>query len=79
MDVERAFSRGTLTVSKYRHTLSDQSTRAAVVLRSWYNLPGVVRADDIIKQLDNKIKRPGNGSKGRAAACSNVIIQLDGA
>ncbi|KLO05129.1 hypothetical protein SCHPADRAFT_802371, partial [Schizopora paradoxa] len=35
VDVERAFSRGSLTVSKHRHALSDQSTRASVVLRSW--------------------------------------------
>jgi hypothetical protein len=38
-DVERAFSRGGLTVSKM---LSDESTRAASVLGAWSDLAGAV-------------------------------------
>ena len=41
-DTERAFSRGGLTVSKMRHSLSDQSTRTATVLGAWCDLPGAV-------------------------------------
>ena len=42
-DVERAFSHGGPTVSKMRHSLSDESTRAASVLGAWCDLPGAVQ------------------------------------
>ncbi|KIM75182.1 hypothetical protein PILCRDRAFT_79225 [Piloderma croceum F 1598] len=41
-DVERAFSRGGLTVSKMCHFLSDESTRAASILGAWCDLPVAV-------------------------------------
>ncbi len=58
VDVERAFSRGSLTVSKHRHSLSDQSTRAAIILSSWVQVPGVVVEMDVIEVLEEKCRRP---------------------
>jgi hypothetical protein len=57
-DVERAFSRGGLTVSKMRHSLSDESTRAASVLGSWCELPGAVLHNEIMMVFKEKGKRP---------------------
>ena len=62
-DVERAFSRGGLTVSKMQHSLSDESTRAASVLGAWCDLPGAIPRDEIITVFRDKNKRPkGNSS-----------------
>ena len=47
-DVEQAFSRGGLTVSKMRHSLTDESTQAATVLGSWCDFPSAIPQDDII-------------------------------
>jgi hypothetical protein len=55
-DVERAFSKGGLTVSKMRHSLSDESTRAACVLGSWCDFPGAVPRDDIMTAFKDKSK-----------------------
>ena len=63
-DVERAFSRGRLTVSRMRHSLSDESTRAATVLSSWMAVPGIVPESDIIQALRTKTSRTGN-TKGK--------------
>jgi hypothetical protein len=61
-DVEHAFSCGGLTVSKMRHSLSDESTRAATVLSSWCKFPSAIPHDEIISTFKDKSKRPkGNG------------------
>ena len=57
MDVERGFSRGRLTVSRLRHSLSDQSTRSATVLGNWGKLLGLVPEDEIVENFKNKHKR----------------------
>jgi hypothetical protein len=57
-DVERAFSRGGLTVSKMRHSLSDESTRAASVLGAWCDLSGAIPRDEILEVFRDKGKRP---------------------
>jgi hypothetical protein len=62
-DVERAFSRGGLTISKLRHSLSDKSARAATVLGSWSTLEGVVPKAKIIELFKNKSKRPRKKQK----------------
>jgi hypothetical protein len=56
-DVERAFSRGGLTVSKLRHSLSDDSTRASTVLGSWGSLEGEIPQEEIVQVFRNKRKR----------------------
>jgi len=63
-DVERAFSRGRLTVSRMRHSLSDESTRAATVLSSWMSVPRLVPELDIIQVFRDKASRTGK-SKGK--------------
>lgn len=69
-DVERAFSRGGLTVSKMRHSLSDESTRAATVLSSWCEFPSAIPRDEIISTFKDKSKRPkGSG---------NIVLESDG-
>jgi hypothetical protein len=56
-DVERAFSRGGLTVSKLRHSLSDKSVRSATVLGSW-KMEGLVPVDEIVSDFKEKHRRP---------------------
>lgn len=73
VDVERAFSRGSLTVSKYRHALSDESTRAAVVLRAWSEVPGIVIDKDIQRLFEEKCRR----SKTNVATTSTDAIVID--
>jgi len=65
-DVERAFSRGRLTVSRLRHSLSDESTRAATVLSSWIEMPGLLPEADILRVLHAKASRPSK-LKGKEA------------
>lgn len=71
IDVERAFSRGGLTVSKRRHALSDESVRAATVLGSWAALKGIVPEDKMLEIFHNKSKRTKKGG------ASNVYIDVD--
>ena len=56
-DVERAFSRGGLTVTKLRHALSDESTRAATVLHSWHGIPELIPDAEIIQMFKEKSRR----------------------
>ncbi|TDL18306.1 hypothetical protein BD410DRAFT_693253, partial [Rickenella mellea] len=50
-DVERAFSRGGLTVSKRRHALADESMCAATVLSSWAEVDGLIPEDTIVEHF----------------------------
>ena len=56
-DVERAFFRSSLTVSKHRHSLNDESTRAATVVSFWVAIPGLLPELKIIKMFGDKSKR----------------------
>jgi hypothetical protein len=68
-DVERAFSSGGLTVSKMCHLLSDKSVRAATVLGSWSEIPGLIPAEKIAALFNSKSKC----SKGKEV----VVDQTD--
>ncbi len=57
MDAERSFSHGGLTVSKLRHNLSDESTRAATVLSAWMKVPNLVPEAKIIQTFADKASR----------------------
>lgn len=57
-DAERAFSRGHLTVSRLRHSLSEESVRASTVLGSWANIPGLVPEAEIVELLKQNGRRP---------------------
>jgi hypothetical protein len=41
-----------------RHSLSDETTRAASVLGAWCDLPGAVPHDEVIAIFRDKAKRP---------------------
>jgi hypothetical protein len=80
-DVERAFSRGGLTASKMRHSLSDQSTRAATVLGAWCDLPGAIPREEIAAGFRDKNKRPKGSSSNNATSValpesSDVTVAL---
>jgi len=56
-DIERGFSKGRLTVSHLRHSLSDESTRAATVLGSWASVSGLVPDAELIENIKKKGSR----------------------
>lgn len=77
-DVEHAFSRGGLTVSKMRHSLSDESTRAVTVLGSWQDHPGLIPQDDILTLFRNKSKRSKGKGKDIERTDTEVnLIEVD--
>lgn len=53
-DVERAFSLGSLTVTKRRDALSDESVRAGFILASWATIPGIIPEAGIVVVFRNK-------------------------
>jgi hypothetical protein len=75
-DVERAFSRGGLTVSKMRHSLSDESTRAATVLGSWCTFTDLVPFGEIASKFKEKSSR--SGSKVAAKYKDKEITNIEG-
>ena len=56
-DVERAFSQGGLTVSKMQHSLTDKSLRAATVLGTWCDIPGVINQEGLAVKFNDKSKQ----------------------
>ena len=73
-DVERGFSRGGVTVSKMRHSLSDESTRAASILGAWCDLPGAVPQNEIITVFHEKGKRPKGNNIVVSTTDDDVMI-----
>ena len=45
-------------MSKLRHSLLDESTRASTVLGSWTELDGAIPHAEIIQRFKDKSKRP---------------------
>ena len=74
-DVERAFSRGGLTVSKLRHSLGDETTRSASVLGAWAEVPDLIPFSDLVNFFDEKKSRIKK--KPRLEAQSTEIIDVD--
>jgi hypothetical protein len=64
VDAERAFSRGGLTVSKLRHSLSDSSVCAATCLASWERTltPSVLPRQQLVETIKAKSSRKGKGA-----------------
>ena len=62
-DVEHAFSHGSFTISKLRHSLSDKSARAATVLCSCSSLEGMIPKAHIIQLFKDKSKWPKKKQK----------------
>jgi hypothetical protein len=77
-DVERAFSRGGLTVSRMRHSLSDASVRAAAVVGSWCDYAAVIPRKELINIFNDKNKRPkgsgGDTEEGNAPEPVEITI-----
>jgi hypothetical protein len=61
-----------------RHSLSDESTRAATVLSSWCDFPSAIPREQIISIFRDKSKRPkGKGKEVVNAEGSAGAIQVD--
>ena len=73
VDIERGFSRGGLTVSKCRHALLPKSVRAAAVLSSWTDVPGLVPEDKIAQVFKDKSSR-GKGKASTSTASNTIVI-----
>ncbi|KAL1940908.1 hypothetical protein VTO73DRAFT_7544 [Trametes versicolor] len=71
-DAERAFSRGGLTVSKYRHSLTDESVRASTLLGSWANIPELVPEGDTIAKLKSISRKKEPTSEPSATASGSA-------
>jgi hypothetical protein len=72
-DVERAFSKGGLTISRFRHSLADESARASTVVGSWSAL-GVIPKDLIVQMFQDKHRRPKKKQKVDEPDDSDVVI-----
>lgn len=53
-----------------RHSLSDESTRAASVLGSWCEIPELIPRTEIVQVFKDKSKRSGKGKE-------TTIIDVD--
>ncbi|KAF7799642.1 hypothetical protein EIP86_010882, partial [Pleurotus ostreatoroseus] len=71
VDIERAFSKGGLTVTKRCHALSDESVCAATILGSWSSVEGLIPEADLIERFKNKNKRM------RASQIVNVFEDVE--
>jgi hypothetical protein len=75
-DVERGFSRGGLTVTKLRHALSDDSTRASTLLHAWSEFPELIPTAKIIQIFKDKPSRTvkeQNASRATTKEPSDVM------
>ncbi|KAF5318504.1 hypothetical protein D9619_011038 [Psilocybe cf. subviscida] len=75
-DVERAFSRGGLTVSKLRHNLSDRSVRSATVLGMWVEHGDLVPMDTVTRVFEEK-RRRGKGKSSSSPPSGAEVINVD--
>ena len=57
VNVERAFSRGALTVTHRRHALSHQSTRNSIVLGAWLKDTNLIPKEDLVEFFQKKTAR----------------------
>jgi hypothetical protein len=55
-------------VSRMHHALSDQSVRAATVLGSWCDIPGLVPQNDLTAAFNDKKKHLKNTEKSISGA-----------
>lgn len=77
-DVKCAFSKGGLTVTKLRHSLSDESTRAATILHSWGSMGDLIPEGDIIRAFADK-SRKDRASSITSTNISNIPVDVDNA
>ena len=65
VEAERAFSRGRLTISRLRHSLSDASVRASTLLGFWASIPALVPETDVVN-LIRELSDRQRAAKGKA-------------
>lgn len=80
-DTERTFLRGHLTMSRLRHSLSEDSVCAGTVVSSWAGIPAILREDDLANIITAgpavaARKQAANDAEARTAEAGNVI-ELD--
>ena len=77
-DVERGFSHGGLTVTKLRHALLNDSTRASTILHAWSQIPGLIPEADIIEVFKDKCRRlKGKDKQGKTTQDTEIIVVPD--
>ena len=67
------FLGGGLTVSKLRHALSDESTRACTVLNAWSEIPGLIPEAHIIQVFKDKCRRLNGNSNDK----DHIVVDSD--
>lgn len=73
-DVERSFSKGGQTVSRFRHSLDDESARASTVVGAWTTLDGAINRSEIVTLFKNKRSRKG---AKRQKTNADDVIEID--
>ena len=67
---------GGLTISKLRHGLSDESTRASTVLQAWSKILGLILEGEIIQVFKDKCHRLKTGKE--VDKVQDLIVDSDG-
>ncbi|OJT02143.1 hypothetical protein TRAPUB_7401 [Trametes pubescens] len=77
-DSERSFSHSRLTVSRLRHSLSDESVRTGTVLGSWSNIPELVPEAEVVQLLTDKSRKGKSRAAPAAAAPAGAeVIEIE--
>ncbi|EIW52247.1 uncharacterized protein TRAVEDRAFT_136039, partial [Trametes versicolor FP-101664 SS1] len=76
-DSERSFSRGRLTVSRLRHSLSDESVRTGTVLGSWSDIPELVPEAEVVSLLTEKSRKTGGSRAATLPAPAVEVIEIE--
>jgi hypothetical protein len=62
-------------VSRFRHSLVEESTRASCVVSSWMSLDGAIPREDIIQTFKSKRNRTKHSSKKQRCAQDDLDIE----
>jgi hypothetical protein len=73
-DVERTFSKGGLTISRFRHALSDKSVRSSTVLGSWTELNGAIPEAHILELFGDKGTRLKKRKKVDQSEDTDIVL-----
>lgn len=73
-DTERAFLRGRLTVPRLRHSFSDESVRASMLLGSWAQIPELVPERKAIHRI-KAIVRQARQEAAAANAAEVIVVE----
>ena len=84
VDVERAFSKGGIFVSNRRHSLSERSIRAGLLVASWTSVPKLIDDSEMVAFFKKKMeggdkgkgKGKGKGKKGKTGRVSGMELDV---